>query len=485
MAQVNSNILGNALQTKINPQILQPQKAGNNTSTPAFPVFKPNTSINVAYGGSPSVATESYSNNQPSYTPPPQPSVYTSTPTPFNPVKTTSTTQTTSTPNQTQGGPTTQQNPAQAPYDTTTGRLTDYGRQIGAKDVNAPQQPQGPTPTPQPGGLYGKFINQGANYLDQAGKVAGEAGQLRQAIQGETNNVMNNPYYSGSVRVGQAGQIQQNQGAQLTGLTAEQQALTQQGNAYITGANASAPVQVPYSNQYIDPTTGLPVNGGSGGNNLSPDAQQAITTYAAQVKAGTMTRADAEARLSAYGVAGTNALTQALGSDFNTNASNASAGTTAVGQQIKTAADSTNRALDTLGTTFSSLNPTQTGGIPLTNNVANWIAEKFGQTALSSYKTNLADARSQLIGVLNSSGGTPTGNEATANKYLPDDMTKAQFDANVGTPDKPGIVRQLIDQKVGSFTQSGQQGGGSFSEGQTTSAGGYNFVYQNGKWIPK
>lgn len=234
---------------------------------------------------------------------------------------------------------------------------------------------------------------------------------------------------------------------------------TQQGQQISglgTAAGYAQPIQLPYNNQYVDPTTGQPIGGGQAGQ-LPSSAQNAVNTYAQQVQNGQMTRADAEQRLAPYGVAGTNALTQALGPNFNTNASNASAGTTAVGQQVQTAANSTNQALDTLSTLFGSLSGLETGGWPVTNSIAQWIGEKMGDSKLTQYKTNLADARSQLIGVLNSSGGTPTGNESTANQYLPDNMTVEQFKQNVGTAQNPGIVRQLIAQKVGSFTGSGNQ----------------------------
>lgn len=240
----------------------------------------------------------------------------------------------------------------------------------------------------------------------------------------------------------------------------------------------AGPTQLPYSNQYIDPLTGRPIGGGGGGGaatgtmaSLPQAAQDAVNSYAQQVQNGLMSRADAESRLSTYGVAGTNALNEVLGTGFNTNASNASEHTTAVGQQIQTAADSTNKALDTLVQAFSSLSGLETGGIPVTNSIAQWVGRQLGDKGLQQYLTNLADARSQLIGVLNSSGGTPTGNESTANQYLPDNMTKAQFDTNVGTAEHPGIVRQLIAQKVGSFTNSGQQGG-TTSRGPITTKNG-------------
>lgn len=237
------------------------------------------------------------------------------------------------------------------------------------------------------------------------------------------------------------------------------QQLTAQNNTTtgLLGAGGlAAPIQVPYSNQIINPQTGESAGGGATGT-LPASAQTFITSLAQQVKNGQMTRDEATSQLSSYGVAGLQALNAALGSDFNTNASNASAGTTATGQQIQTAASSTNQALDTLSSSFNSLPGWQTGTIPAGNSIAQWIGSQLGDAALTQYKTNLADARSQLIGVLNSAGGTPTGNEATAQQYLPDNMTPAQFQQNVGTAQNPGIVRQLIQQKVGSFINSGQQ----------------------------
>lgn len=324
----------------------------------------------------------------------------------------------------------------------------------------------------------GKYTTDLENIGDQYKLGTARIGDSRtnvQEAQGEQGNLNN--LYSGLI-----GNAQQalntavtNRGQQITGLTnaagaantAAGAATSQQSaqqNGLGVAAGLSSPQQVPYNNQYINPLTGQPISGGGGTggsamSSLPAQAQSAIQSYAQQIQNGSMTRGDAESRLSAYGQPGLNALNEALGPGFNTNASNASAGTTAVGQQIQTAALSTNKALDTLGSAFANLNPAQTAGIPATNNIANWIASQFGDAALQQYKTNLADARSQLIGVLNSSGGTPTGNEATAQEYLPDNMTKQQFDQNVGTAQNPGIVRQLIQQKVSSFTASGQQNG--------------------------
>ena len=332
-------------------------------------------------------------------------------------------------------------------------------------------------------------------YQDQATAIANAAGQKMsdiggQGARGEAGYLTTgtSPVGEGNAAVlAQTTAAQQQavaQGANMQlqgtaqGLIGQNQQQTgynqQSGNAInaqgqgLTGLNNATgyaqPIQVPYSNQLIDPRTGQPMGGGQAGQ-LPQAATDYINSLAQQVKNGYMTRADAESRISQYSQPGLQALNTALGSGFNTNASNASAGTTATGQQIQTAADSTNKALDTLSNAFTVLSGFETGGIPATNSIAQWIGTQFGDSALQTYKTNLADARSQLIGVLNSSGGTPTGNEATANQYLPDNMTKAQFDANVGTMQNPGIVRQLIAQKVSSFTGSGSQNNNTSNSG--------------------
>jgi hypothetical protein len=253
-------------------------------------------------------------------------------------------------------------------------------------------------------------------------------------------------------------------------------AAAQQGVAnQISGLSYAGGLNAPVS-QYgalTNPVTGEAISGGATGGVLPAAGQQAVNTFAQQVQNGQMTYQQALSNLSAYGQAGVNALTQALGSNFNTNASNASGATTAAGQQIQTAAASANSALDTLGNAFASLPGVSTQGIPGTISIANWIQQQFGSAALQSYNTALDDARSQLVGVLNSAGGTPTGNEATANQYLPDNMTQAQFNQNVGTAQNPGIVRQLLQQKVSAFVGSGSQGTNTNGTSNTSSL--YNF----------
>lgn len=351
-----------------------------------------------------------------------------------------------------------------ASTDTSTNPQTQQGliAQINALINNQNSQQAGLTSQEQE--LTNNFTNMNAGILSQPGEIGYQTGRQAQLQNTEQQGL--------SQLEGQQAQLAAYEQPQLSALTTEAGLLGPQNQTItaspgsittnaLTGQTYSAPTQVPYSNQLIDPTTGQSVGGGtgSGTSTLPAAAQDAVNLQIQKVQSGLSTVADAESALSAYGQAGVNALQQGLGSSFNTNASNASAGTTATGQQIQTAAGATNQALDTLGNLFSQLPGLQTGGIPLTNSIANVIAGALGSKGLTAYNTALADARSQLIGVLNASGGTPTGNEATTLQYLPDNMTVQQFNQLVGTAQNPGTARQLVAQKVAAFTQSGLQNG--------------------------
>lgn len=210
-------------------------------------------------------------------------------------------------------------------------------------------------------------------------------------------------------------------------------------------------VALPYNEQLVSKTTGQPLGGGTIGS-LPPAGQQAVQLQIQRVKSGMSTISDAAAALGAYGQPGLNALQEGLGGNFNVNASNASAATTGVGQQLQTAATAANGALDKLMSDYGALGGIQTKGIPLTNNIANHVQAWMGQSELSTYQTTLADARAQLEGVLSAAGGiTPTGAQEMAETYLPDNMTPTQLTSKVKA------VKILIAQKVAAFTNSGQQ----------------------------
>jgi len=235
------------------------------------------------------------------------------------------------------------------------------------------------------------------------------------------------------------------------GFTGTGQQATALGAAGTLSTPSNQFIQVPYSNQVLD-ANGQPVGGGTTGT-LPAQAQTFVNSLATQVQNGQMTRDEATSQLSAYGPAGLQALNTALGPTFNTNASNASAATTATGQQLQTQSAAANQALDTLQEQFSKLGTLtgSTGFQPL-NSIEQSIASLFGNDAVSQYQTTLQEARAKISGVLAASGGvTPTTADEMAKTYLPDGMTPSQL------PAKIAAAKTLIQQSVSSFVNSGQQ----------------------------
>ena len=243
----------------------------------------------------------------------------------------------------------------------------------------------------------------------------------------------------------------------LTALDAANTRLNQVTTNTLTGLSqaqtALMPANVPYSSQYVTPATGQSaMAGGTSTGGLTGS----IPSLAQAVANGQMTIDQANSYLgNTMGL--TDQLRQAvmqINPNFNFSLSSASGATQAQGQQIQTTATAANSALDKLQTDFNNLSSLQTGGIPATNSIANWIAGAFGQNALSAYNTTLNDARAQLEGVLTATGATtPTGAEQMAMTYLPDNMTPSQFASKIAA------AKTLIQQKVQAFTQSGKQTG--------------------------
>lgn len=330
-----------------------------------------------------------------------------------------------------------------------------------------PNQPTTPSLAQNPTfpGAVGQLIQTSMANPNQA--AIDRLNALGPEEQQQISQVTNAPGLAG-VRSGEVANITTgyaNEAARLGEAISKSQAQQQMAQTGLSNAVSAIKRQLgQYGQTFYNPlqegAAGGQDGGTQGGIQLTGAPAQDVSNLAQSVVNGTLNYPAALSQLSGYGTAVQNQLLpaiQKLKPDFNFNLSASSAQTQATGQQIQTAADSANKALDTLSSIYSSLPAIQTGGIPFTNSIANYIAGAFGQSQLTQFQTALADARSQLVGVLNSAGGTPTGNEATALSYLPDNMTPAQFQAAVGTAQSPGTVRQLIQQKVGSFTTSGQQ----------------------------
>jgi len=242
-----------------------------------------------------------------------------------------------------------------------------------------------------------------------------------------------------------------------------QSAVTSQGQqlgALGTATGLAQPVQLPYSNQYIDPTTGQPVGGGQTGN-----MNEAVGTIAQRLKSGQMGYNEAVQALSGYGQGGLNALQQALGSDFNVPQSiaNAQAQVQGLQQNVQTgltmqrSAQSANQALSTLQSLYEGLGPLSKGNIPFVDvnvPILGEYAQKLGMNlgvgreAISAYQGALKEARAQINTVLAPLVGVESAN-ATSNSLLPDNMLPQEI------PQKIGAAREYIQQRVGAFTQPG------------------------------
>lgn len=246
------------------------------------------------------------------------------------------------------------------------------------------------------------------------------------------------------------GQTATAQTSALTGANTQQQ---QQISALGTAAGLSQPVQVPYSNQYVDPTTGQPVGGGS----MSGSMQSAVQSIAQQVKAGTMSYDQGVQALAGYGQGGMNALQQAMGGGFSPLQSNAQAAanqaatlqTGTMGGELTKQANTVVEHMNTLKSAYQNL--TAQFGIPAINQGINWFKGKIGDGELQSYKIALTNVRDELAKILG--GGTSTdGTRATAESLLPDNMSPSQIDAAITT------ATELMQSKIQEYTTAPQYG---------------------------
>lgn len=369
-------------------------------------------------------------------------------------------------------------------YDMMSGRLTDYGKSQGLGDVNAPQK-QEKTPEKQPsappsfGGLLGQSVSQAGVINDTANKI-GEQGQMtpeesiaRQKLAQLTGqkgdaiaNIETHPsdinFQMGREAVLNRNVQAQEQslGQQISGYSAERaantgayqgQASAQQGaGGLITqAAGQIAPVQVPYSNQYINPLTGQPVGGG-----VSGSLQDAVSGVVQKLTSGQMSYNDALTALSGYGQGGINALQQALPQGFNIAQSN-----TLAGQQgsIKPAYDYAKTALSNLQTLVGQLGFSQGQNIPAVNSVGNWVSTTFGINSdkTRQYLAAVAEARNAVQKVLASAGGgTPSDYVAQSNALIPDNATPNDIQAAINNLESLGAA------KVGIYGNPGQSNGG-------------------------
>lgn len=255
---------------------------------------------------------------------------------------------------------------------------------------------------------------------------------------------------------------------QISGLTGAagasntQQSLLQSGLQGAAGL--ASPVQVPYNNQFLSPTTGQPVNGGASG--AGGDMQGAVNLHVQRVNAGLEGYSDAVSALGAYGQGGVNALNSALGPGFGLNQSNANAAAQqqALAQNVQQgrssalATTSAVQALDALQSAYNGLSNTQQGGIPFVNfnsPLLSQIAQfgsmetGVGRSAASNYLGALNEARAQVRGVLGAAGVNPLDAGSISDALLPNNMTPQEL------PQKISAAKQYLANRVAALSQTG------------------------------
>lgn len=341
---------------------------------------------------------------------------------------------------------------------------------VQAPVVEAPKQPtyggiiQSLVNKAQPSEQYNNLMNQAAEQY----KVAGDTNQV---IQRSQSDALHNPNFSLDTGIGRAGQIQQNYGqiganalTQAQGLTSlagaanTQQSLQQ--SALGTAANLASPQQVGYSSQFLDPVTGQPINPQAGN-----DMQSAVDLQVQKLKSGATDPASARAALANYGQAGINALEQSLGSGFNPNVSSAN-------QQ--SAAELTSQA-NQLQSTFNGvdanfellLNTAKLGGlndsnVPALNALQQNVARGLASSeAVINFKNTLSAVRAGYANILG--GGTTTvDSQNRAQEAIPDNISIGAL-RSLGEQLKSEAKNRIagINQQVKSLTsQSSQSGSG-------------------------
>ncbi len=252
-----------------------------------------------------------------------------------------------------------------------------------------------------------KIVDLNNEYQQQLGNIQGQGGLIGEAA-------------------GRAGILQANYEANLAAAQANlNQVTTNKLQGLQQAQTGLTPVQVPYSNQYISPTS--PEKGNLIGGGTTGSLEDAASLYASRVLGGKMSYSDAVSALSSYGPAGQQALTKLLGSNFNTVQSNIN---TAIQGQLGPAAQNAANQLQNLQTTLSSSPALETTFSPLINKFYQLFSsttgvQAGGTQALQSALTDARAAVANALGVANNS--TPSTYDAYVQTLLPDGITTSQL----------------------------------------------------------
>ncbi len=338
------------------------------------------------------------------------------------------------------------------------GQIAEKQNQLKTKEAEAAKAEESPV-----GGLFGQLVGKGQENLSEAAKVGGEAGKLRQLIQNTKQNVMGNPNYSGTVKIGQAGLVDQNLGTQLQGLAAEQEALSGVGQSYLEAAGNVKPIVSSFGQTAFNPATGE----FSGGNsNLDPET--AATQLAQKVSTGQMTYDQAVSSLGYAGSAGQQFLNNAIkkaNPNFNIPQSTATIqGQQGVANQVvgMQAANNAAKGIENTITGFLNQNPDlNPSKLAAGNVIQQWIQGK--QLTDPKYQTlfnYINEYISTLAPILGVGGDTTNLKTEIAQSFINAQASGASISEVLKS------ISSLADQKIKNF-----QSGAGVGANQTSGVG--------------
>lgn len=368
------------------------------------------------------------------------------------------------------------------------------------------------------GGAQGA-LNQGAgnyqNAQDNAAQTYQQLQTLENQVAMENGTIGSNPgilsntfgrqqalqqQYGGQEQA-LATALQAEQGLASTGVSAQGQGLSALGTATGAAAPGNQNVQVPYSNQYLNGSTGQPIN--------PQDAtamQSAVALEARKVQNNQETYAQAQTNLANYSQAGLNALNQALGPNFNANTNAGSsagqqavagaggsaqasnietAGTTATStaaqgyQQSVQAYQSANTAYSQAQGQATNLQSAMTGinGInsQYANTAINKLQSQFGSAKYSTFITSLNEAQQAYTNLLSSVGAaTPTVNGQQATDIFNPSSTPAQINAAIAALNNAAYAKlQPLYSQAATYQSNLNAGTGGGTGASTTNTSPY------------
>lgn len=216
-----------------------------------------------------------------------------------------------------------------------------------------------------------------------------------------------------------------------------------------TAAGLAQPIQMSYSNQLVNPTTGQPTAGGA-----NSALQSAVTNAIKQIANGAgYTNAVNSSSLSSFGPAGITALQQALGPSFNVNMSDAQA--QAIAQTASTGYSGSQQSYVDANTAFQTAQQQSKNvqailsgsGINSTNSTdwntaINSLSTRLGSANQVKYITGLNELKQAYTTLLSSVGAsTPTVNGEQATAIFDPSHTPSQIEAAISALDEAAYAK--------------------------------------------